>query len=183
LRRAILLSLALTACSPPKTPPPTSASAGGPPVSSYTPVQPIAPGAPGGLPDDRTPISEAPYNAAGAQGAANVVQTYFALIGEKKYALAYALWDPGAAARPAVVADFARNLASYLEYRAQVGAPGSVQGAAGSSFVNVPVQVYGRRAGGSEFHSLGRVTLRRVNDVPGSTLQQRAWRIQAIELP
>lgn len=47
------------------------------------PLDPPAPGAPGGLPDDRTPVSEASFAPDSAQGAANVVQTYYALIGEK----------------------------------------------------------------------------------------------------
>jgi hypothetical protein len=44
------------------------------------------------------------------------------------------------------------------------------------------VQVYGRRKDGRELHELGSVTLRRVNDVPGSTPEQRLWRITEVEL-
>ncbi len=38
------------------------------------PVEPPAPGEPGALPDDRTPVSEARFTAESAQGAANVLQ-------------------------------------------------------------------------------------------------------------
>jgi hypothetical protein len=61
------------------------------------PFDPPAPGEPGGLDDDRTPISEAPFTADSAQGAANVVQTYYALLGEGKYGEAYRLWEPASA--------------------------------------------------------------------------------------
>ena len=47
--------------------------------------------------------------------------------------------------------------------------------------MTVPVQVYGRiAANGKPWYALRQVTLRRVNDVPGSTEEQRRWHIQSI---
>ena len=43
--------------------------------------------------------------------------------------------------------------------------------------VEVPVVVYGRLKSGEPVHMKGPVTLRRVNDVPGSTAEQRRWHI------
>jgi hypothetical protein len=37
--------------------------------------------------------------------------------------------------------------------------------------------IYGRLKTGEEVHMKGPVTLRRVNDVPGSTREQRRWHI------
>ena len=51
-----------------------------PQAPSGPPVEPLPPGSPGALPDDRTPVSEAPFTPESAQGAAQVVQTYFALL-------------------------------------------------------------------------------------------------------
>ena len=141
------------------------------------PVEPIPPGEPGGLPDDRTPISEAPYAETSAQGAANVVQTYFALAETGKLAEAGRLWRDGAAA-----AAFARGVEAASDYHAQIGAPGAIEGAAGSLYVEVPIQVYGRMKSGAAFRRPGKVTLRRVNDVPGSTAEQRKWHIAGIDL-
>ena len=62
------------------------------------------------------------------------------------------------------------------------GAPGAIEGAAGSLYVTVPVQIYARQKSGEELHQLGKATLRRVNDVPGSTAAQRAWHIYRIDL-
>lgn len=135
-------------------------------------VEPPAPGEPGGLPDDRTPISEAPFTPQSAQGAANVVQTFYAHLSEGK---------PDEAAkllRGATPPDLDR----YLSYNAQVGAPGEIEGAAGSLFVEVPVVSYARLKTGQEEHRSGKAVLRRVNDVPGSTAEQRAWRIERIDL-
>lgn len=135
-------------------------------------VNPPAPGSPGGLPDDRTPVSEAPFTETSAQGAANVVQTYFALLELKKTGEAAALRVDGQTF----------DLTPYASYHAQVGAPGVVEGAAGSSFVSVPIVIYGRMANGRELHQSGTAVLRRVNDVPGATAPQLRWRIDQLDL-
>lgn len=136
------------------------------------PVSPPEPGTPGGLPDDRTPLAEGPAAPESAQAAATVVETYYALLETGKTADAANLRVD---ARP-------ENLAPYASYHAQVGAPGQVEGAAGSLYVEVPVVTYGRLADGQAFHRSGKVTLRRVNDVPGATPAQLRWRISSIDL-
>jgi hypothetical protein len=55
-----------------------------------------------------------------------------------------------------------------------------MEGAAGSSYVAVPVRLHGRMKDGTPFRRRVEVTLRRVNDVPGSTEAQRRWHIRAI---
>jgi hypothetical protein len=143
-----------------------------PPVAASQPVAPPAPGSPRGLPDDRTPVSEAPFAPTSAQGAADVVQTYYALLESGRTAEAGRLRSDG---RPP-------DLSAYGEHHAQVGAPGAIEGAAGSLYVEVPVVIYGRLRTGAEVHEKGRAVLRRVNDVPGSTAAQRRWHIERIEL-
>jgi hypothetical protein len=146
------------------------------------PLNPPAPGEPGGLPDDRTPVSEAPFTPESAQGAANVVQTYYALIEAGKYGEAWKFWSDSGRASGMSAAEFAASFDKYGEYHANIGAPGRIEGAAGSLYVEVPVQVYGRLKSGAEFNMLGPVTLRRVNDVPGSTAEQRRWHIARTDI-
>jgi hypothetical protein len=76
------------------------------------------------------------------------------------------------------VGEFSR----YASITAQIGAPGPIEGAAGSLYVEVPVAVQGRLKTGGELRQTGKVVMRRVNDVPGSTLEQRRWHIDRIEL-
>jgi len=165
-------------------PPPaeTPAPAAEPRPPTYPPVEPKPPGSPGALPDDRTPISEAPFSPPSAQGAADVVQRYFAFVESRRYDEARALWSDGGRAGGPNAQAFATRFADYLEYHGLVGAPGQIEGAAGSLYVQIAVQVYGRRKDGRELHELGSATLRRVNDVPGSTPEQRLWRITEVEL-
>lgn len=181
-------ALALAGCGPAPQKPPEPASA--PAATPVTPVEyplvePIEPGRPGGLPDDRTPIAEAPYTPTSPQGAANRMQIYFALIGEKKFDQAWELWNgeptDQANATGMTKAEFIADMNRYYQYSAQVGAPGETDGAAGSIFITVPVQIYGRLKTGEVFHHRGDATLRRVNDVDGSTERQRQWHISKIE--
>jgi hypothetical protein len=152
-------------------------------VRCEAPLKPPEPGTPGGLADDRTPVSEAPFTPTSAQGAANVVQTYFALVEQRKFADAYRLWsDGGRATGEATAEAFAGSFSRYSELHGQVGAPGRIEGAAGSLYVEVPVTTYGRTSGGQAEYRTGKAVLRRVNDVPGSTPEQRAWHIQSMPL-
>lgn len=149
----------------PKPPTPS-----GPPLAQ---IDPAEPGEPGGLPDDGTPVSEAPFTADSAQGAANVLQTYYALIEAGKYGEAWRLREQRAGSA-ADAAEFAKGFERYAEYHAQIGAPSPIHGAAGSLYVEVPVQLYGRLKSGQPFSTAGTVTLRRSNNVPGGNT---AWRI------
>lgn len=141
-------------------------------------LNPPAPGEPGGLPDDRAPIPEGPIDPKSSQGAGQVVQTYFALLESGKTTEADRLWSDGR-----IPADFAKRLAQYRELHANIGAPGDSEGAAGSIYIGVPVQLYGRLRNGKEFNARGSMTLRRVNDVSGSTEAQRKWHIYRADFP
>ena len=103
-----------------------------------------------------------------------MLQTYYALIEDGKYQEAWRLRTPG---EGETAAEFATGFARYAEYHALVGTPSEISGAAGSLYVEVPVQIYGRLKDGKPFSSAGTVTLRRSNDVPGSTAEQRRWHI------
>lgn len=131
----------------------------------------------GGLSGGDTPVPEGAAGAGGAREAANRLETYYALIGAGDYEAAWALRWHGegddSASRAAFIASFER----YAEYRAQVGTPSPIAGAAGSLYVDVPVQIYGRMQDGQPFATVGVVTMRRINDIPGSTSGQRRWRV------
>lgn len=161
----------------------TAASNAGDDVARSTadlaPLDPPAPGTPGGLPDDRTPVSEARFTPDSAQGAADVVQRYFALIGARKYAEAFVLREPDGGNAAA----FSAGFAAYSEYHANVGAPGAIDAGAGQRYVTVPVQIYARlKRGATPVYQIGTVTLHRAGDIDGATPAQRRWRIRDIAL-
>ena len=115
-------------------------------------------------PPDRAPGS--------ARGAARLLADYYALVESGKLTEASRLRRDGAL----------EDVAPFSTLAAEVGAPGAVEGAAGSLYVEVPVVLYGRYVTGGAYRRAGQVTLRRVNGVPGATAAQLAWRIERIEL-
>lgn len=181
-RSSVILSLAIAsaACSGPQ--PEKSAQAE--PVaedqlghSRVMGPETIRPGEPGGLPDDRTPIAEGAIDPKSGQGAGQVLQTFGGLMERRKFGEAYRLWSDGGRASGLSQAQFAAAYDKYAEIHSEVGAPGEMQGAAGSAFVEIPFRLYGKLKSGDAFNLVGPVTLRRVNDVPGSTEEQRRWHI------
>jgi hypothetical protein len=137
----------------------------------------IRPGEPGGLPDDRTPVEEGPIDPKSAQGAGQVMQRFGGLLEQRKFAEARQLWSDGGKASGLSEAEFIAAYDKYAEIHSEVGAPGQMEGAAGSAYVDIPFRLYGTLKTGKPFNLVGPVTLRRVNDVPGSTGEQRRWHI------
>jgi len=131
------------------------------------------------LPDDRTPLAEpkGPIDPKSAEGAGQVVQQYGALIEQSRWTESWRLWSNTDAAK-----EFDRNWRNDSEVHMEIGKPGDMEGAAGSSYVTVPATFYGKTKAGASFRRAADVILRRVNDVPGSTEAQRRWHIERIEL-
>ena len=144
---------------------------------SLPPPDSIRPGEPGGLPDDRTPVEEGTIDPKSAQGAGQVLQRFGGLLEQRRFAEARMLWSDGGKASGLSEAEFVAAYEKYAEIHSEVGAPGRMEGAAGSSYVDIPFRLYGTLKGGKAFNLVGPVTLRRVNDVPGSTEEQRRWHI------
>ena len=75
-------------------PSPSPAPAPAPVGNAAAPLAPPAPGTPGGLPDDRTPLEEpkGPIDSKSAEAAGQVMQSYGALIEQRRFAEATRLW-------------------------------------------------------------------------------------------
>lgn len=145
------------------------------------PLEPPAPGMPGGLPVDPEPISEGAIDPSSPQGAAQVVQLYYGLLEQQRFAQAQNLWSDQSDQAGEPADSFARRFAGFSEIHANVGAPSASEGAAGSAFVTVPVQLYARvKSDAKPYYALRTVTLRRVNDVPGASAGERRWHIERI---
>jgi hypothetical protein len=142
----------------------------------------VAPGQAGGLPDDRNTLDEGPIDPKSAQGAGQVLQSYAALLEQSRFAEARRLWSNGGEASGLSEKEFAETNAKFAEIHGEVGAPGGMEGAAGSSYVMIPFRLYGKLRDKRPYNSVGTVTLRRVNDVPGSTEEQRRWRIYRMDM-
>ncbi|MCD9032289.1 hypothetical protein LDO32_11190 [Luteimonas sp. Y-2-2-4F] len=137
---------------------------------------PPAPAAPGADPAVGTLSPEADREQAAA-----TVRDYYAAIQARDYPRAYALWSDGGRSSGQSPEQFAAGFASTRSVDLQLGAPGEVEGAAGSRYVEVPVSLTARQDDGSLRRYAGRYVLRRAV-VDGASTDQRAWRIASAEL-
>jgi hypothetical protein len=138
--------------------------------NAKTPLAPVKP-ARESLPEPNGPIDPKSVEAAG-----QVVQRYAALIEQGRWTASRDLWANGEAAKP-----FERNFSTYTDVHVEIGDLGEEEGAAGSIYVTEAVTFYGKKNGGGDYRRRATVTLRRVNDVPGSREAQRRWHIERID--
>lgn len=182
-KRVIISAMLLAACGrqsggPADTNEPASAAPAAP-ASPQAPSAPAAREAPKpSLPDDRTPLEEpkGSIDPKSAEAAGQVVQHYAALTEQKRFAEAETYWSD-----PATASTFTAKLRPNQETHFEIGKPGDAEGAAGSSYITVPVISYGKDSTGKDFRRSADVILRRVNDVPGSTEAQRRWHVERID--
>ena len=114
--------------------------------------------------------------------AAGVVKAYYAAIARRDYHAAWLAWDGNGQASGKTEKAFRGGFAQTVSVRAVVGTPFDQEGAAGSSFIQVPVDVYAQLSGGKRQHFRGSYTLRRVNDVDGASPAQLRWHLYTAKL-
>ncbi len=109
-----------------------------------------------------------------------LVARYGDLLHQRDFKSAYALWDPNSTTLSE--SQFANQFDHYKTIKAAVGKVGPTEGAAGSLYSTIQLTLSGNKNDGKPYVMTGPVTLRRVNDVPGSTAEQRQWHIVKMEL-
>lgn len=131
----------------------------------------------GTVPVEQTPGAAEPT----AQDAIAVLRGYYAAIDARDYARAYAAWADGGNASGQTPQQFAGGFAQTAGVSVEIQAPGAVEGAAGSRYVEVPVAIAATQRDGSVQRYVGAYVLRR-SMVDGATPAQRAWHIQSADL-
>lgn len=129
--------------------------------------------------DEAAAVPEAEKTPAAARA---IVMRYYAAIDRGDHGAAYALWAAQGAASGKSPAAFAQGFAQTVRSRVTAGTPVNADGAAGSLFIEVPVQVQATLRDGTEQRFAGSYILRRVNDVPGASAEQLRWRIARADL-
>jgi hypothetical protein len=114
-----------------------------------------------------------------ALGAARRLQEYCDAVATRRLRDAYGYWGNSGQASGMTFAQFRDSFAKYAAYDCHIGQPGDMEGAAGSAYVTIPLKVTGTLAKGGGFVLEGPVTMRRVNDIDGSTAEQRRWHIES----
>ena len=104
-----------------------------------------------------------------------VVEAYGAMAQTGSFPDAAKYWTNATAA-----AQFSASLEDYPKVRLTAGTPTDEEGAMGSIFIAVPLTLDLTLRSGSPYQMTCKATLRRVNDVPGSSTEQRRWHIETI---
>ncbi len=184
MARAAILAAMLAACAAcsPQSPTlvneedPVSEPAGNADVSEPVVNEPV--------PAPSEPSHAANENAADPRSslaAAALLEAYGERLGRGDFSAARRLWSDDGRSSGLSEEAFQKRFERYEDLSLSVGAPGRIEGAAGSSYVEIPVR-FQATLDGSPFSASGTAVLRRVNDVPGSTAEQRQWRIYRLDV-
>lgn len=133
-------------------------------------------------PSNADPAREAaPSDISGdAAAATRVIEQYYEAINVRDYPRAWSLWSDSGRASGQTLPEFAAGFAETSQVRVDVGAPGRIEGAAGSRFIALPVTIHAVEVAGSRSFA-GTYTLRR-SVVDGATQEQRSWRIHSADI-
>lgn len=133
--------------------------------------------APAPLPPTPGPATSEP----GADEAVAVVRTYYEAINAGDFNRAYRLWSDGGKASGQSPQQFAAGFAETGSVALEVMAPGRVEPAAGSRYIEVPMAISATRTDGSVRKYVGAYTLRRAV-VDGASAEQRTWHIATADI-
>ena len=128
-----------------------------------------------------TQTDQAGSDQATPAAARQIVIDYYAAIDARDYAKAYSLWSNDGAASGQSFEHFSGGYANTRSVKASVGEPVDEQGAAGSRFIQVPVELKAAQNDGSQRDYRGRFTLRAVI-ADGASEEQRRWHLASAEI-
>ena len=123
------------------------------------------------------PVPPTPAGERSVDAAVQIVRDYYAAIQRRDYRTAHALWSGGND-----LAAFRRGYARTARVTVRPIPPFDAEGGAGSIYAEIRVKVDAVLKSGQHQHFAGSYTLRRVNDIDGSTAAQRRWHITGAHL-
>lgn len=131
------------------------------------------------LPD--APQQEVAANGPTAEDAVAVIRNYYDAINGGDFDRAYVLWSDSGRASGKTPQQFAAGFVDTTGVAVEMQAPGNIDAAAGSRYVEVPVTITSTHRDGSQHRFAGKYVLRRAV-VDGATPEQQQWRIASADL-
>ncbi|MBD2100342.1 hypothetical protein [Leptolyngbya sp. FACHB-261] len=116
------------------------------------------------------------------QEAVQVIRDYYSAINRRDYQQAYSAWERDTAAGQQSFEQFRQGFASTASTAVEVGEADRLDGAAGSVYIQIPVTITAITTNGTRQRFRGSYILRRVNDIPGSTSEQRRWHLHSANI-
>jgi hypothetical protein len=121
------------------------------------------------------------------EDAVAVIRHYYGAINAKQYKAAFGDWEgasSGTNVKGQTLATFKKGFKGTASVTVSIGVPGQIEGAAGSSYIEIPVNVTSRPKTGQARKFSGSYTLRKSNlsEADGATVEMRTWRIYSASL-
>lgn len=110
-----------------------------------------------------------------------VIREYYAAIRRGDYPLAYRLWNDNGRASGQTYRAFASGFENTATTSVTIGRPSRIEGAAGSQFITLPVEIDAVTRDGKEQRFSGSYQLQR-SLVDGAGAEGRAWRIHSADI-
>jgi hypothetical protein len=117
----------------------------------------------------------------GPDAAIAVLEAYYAAIRDKDYARAYRYWSGAGSASGKSFDEFRNGFADTATVAIRTGTPGRIDPAAGSRYIEIPVEITAKTTDGKTQQFRGKYVLRR-SVVDGATEEQQQWRINSAEI-
>lgn len=114
--------------------------------------------------------------------AVQVISNYYSAIARRDYKQAYSAWEANGVASKQSFKQFEEGFANTASVSVEIGHPGRLEGAAGSIYIEIPVNIAAIATNGTPQRFRGSYVLRRVNNVPGSILEQRQWHLYSAKI-
>ena len=115
-----------------------------------------------------------------AEDAVQLIRNYYRWINEKKYPGAFNIWEKGEdgnAANGQSFETFAGGFSDTASVSVEIGAPGEIEGAAGSNYIEIPVVISATSTDGSQQKFAGTYTMRSSN-----VSEYRNWYIHSAKV-
>lgn len=114
-------------------------------------------------------------------GAVALVRDYYADVNRGDYHRAYQRWGENGPPQNSVAA-FADQFSDIRSVQLTVLGEAFMEGAAGSVYANIPIQLVVEKQAGTSQRQSGTAIVRRVNDVPGASDAQLHWHLYRLDL-
>jgi hypothetical protein len=117
----------------------------------------------------------------GAKEAVSILEAYYAAINRRDYERAHRYWSGDGSASGQSLEQFRKGFADTAAVEIQIGTPGRIDPAAGSRYIEIPIEITATTIAGKTQRFRGNYVLRR-SVVDGATAEQRQWRINSAKI-
>lgn len=125
-------------------------------------------------------IAQAQSASSTAEDAVQLIRNYYRWINQKKYQGAFNIWEKredGYAVNGQSFDKFAGGFSDTASVSVEIGAPGEIEGAAGSNYIQIPVVISATSKDGSRQKFAGTYTMRSSN-----VADDKSWYINSAKV-